>query len=67
MVKNYSVMIKNNASKMALSCHSSAGCYKSPEIKTKDLLFEGVLCSSVVGMEHEDFILGDSFDLDLEY
>ena len=60
-------MIKNNAKKMALSCHSFEGRYKSPEIKTADLLFEGVVCSSVVGMEHEDFILGDSFDLDLEY
>ena len=64
MVKNYSVMIKNNASKMALSCHSSAGCYKSPEIKTEDLLFEGVVCSSVVGIGHDDFTLGGSFDLE---
>ena len=63
MVKNYSVMIKNNAKKMALSCHSFEGRYKSPEIKTADLLFEGVVCSSVVGLGHDDFTEGDSFDL----
>lgn len=57
-------MIKNNAKKMALSCHSFEGRYKSPEIKTADFLFEGVVCSSVVGIGHDDFTQGDSFDLD---
>ena len=56
-------MIKNNALKMALSCHSFEGRYKSPEIKTVDLLSEGVMCSSVVGIGHDDFTEGDSFDL----
>ena len=64
MVKNYSVMIKNNAKKMALSCHSFEGRYKSPEIKTVHLLSEGVMCSSVLGIGHEDFTMGESYDLE---
>ena len=62
MVKNYSVMIKNNASKMALSCHSFEGCYKSPEIKTADLLFEGIVCASVFN-EHQEFTFDGVEDL----
>ncbi|MBR5103729.1 MAG: hypothetical protein IKV05_03495 [Bacteroidales bacterium] len=56
-------MIKKQREKMALSCHSFEGRYKSPEIKTVDLLSEGVMCSSVVGIGHDDFTEGDSFDL----
>ena len=64
MVKNYSVMIKKQREKMALSCHSFVGRYKSPEIKTVDLLSEGVMCSSVLGIRHDDFIVGESYDLE---
>lgn len=39
-------MKENNLFNVALSCHSFEGRYKSPEIKTVDLLFEGVVCSS---------------------
>ena len=35
----------------------------APETKVIDLLAEGVLCSSVNGIGHEDFTMGDSFDL----
>ena len=49
---------------MALSCHSFVGRYKSPEIKTVDLLSEGVMCSSVLGIRHDDFIVGESYDLE---
>ena len=49
---------------MALSCHSFVGRYKSPEIKTVHFLSEGVMCSSVWGIEHEDFDMGESYDLD---
>ena len=63
MVKNYSVMIENNALKMVRSCHSFAGCYQSPEIKTTDIIFEGVVCSSVVGIGHDDFTAGDRFEI----
>ena len=48
---------------MALSCHSFVGRYKSPEIKTVHFLSEGVMCSSV-WVEHEDFDMGESYDLD---
>ena len=47
-------MIKNDASKNALSCHSFEGQYKSPEIKTANLLFEGVVCSSGLTQEFEE-------------
>ena len=57
-------MKENNLFDVALSCHSFVGRYKSPEIKTADFLFEGVVCSSVVGIGHDDFTQGDSFDLD---
>ena len=55
-------MIKNNASNMALSCHSFEGCYKSPEIKTADLLFEGIVCASVFN-EHQEFTFDGVEDL----
>ena len=57
-------MIKNNASKMALSCHSFEGRYKSPEIKTADLLFEGVVCSSGLTQQfvEEDYSDGRFWD-----
>ena len=56
-------MIKKQREKMALSCHSFVGRYKSPEIKTVHFLSEGVMCSSV-WVEHEDFDMGESYDLD---
>ena len=37
--------------------------YVAPEVKVIDLLSEGVLCSSVNGIGHDDFTMGDSFDL----
>ena len=39
------------------------GDYVTPETKVIDLLSEGVLCSSVNGIGHDDFTMGDSFDL----
>ena len=39
------------------------GEYVTPETKVIDLQSEGVLCSSVNGIGHEDFTMGDSFDL----
>ena len=39
------------------------GEYVTPETKVIDLLVEGVLCSSVNGIGHDDFTMGDSFDL----
>ena len=47
-------MKENNLFDVALSCHSFVGRYKSPEIKTADLLFEGIVCASVFN-EHEKF------------
>lgn len=55
-------MIKNNASKMALSCQSH-GEYESPEIKTFCLLPEGVFCTSVQGILNEDFGDGGYYEL----
>lgn len=39
------------------------GEYVTPETKVIDLQSEGVLCSSVNGIGHDDFTMGDSFDL----
>ena len=57
-------MKENNLFDVALSCHSFVGRYKSPEIKTVHLLSEGVMCSSVLGIGHEDFTMGESYDLE---
>ena len=37
--------------------------YASPEMKIVLFQPEGVLCSSVQGIEHEDFTPGEEFDL----
>ena len=42
---------------------SALGEYVSPEVKVILLQPEGVLCSSVNGIGHDDFTMGDSFDL----
>ena len=57
-------MIKKQCEKMALSCHSFEGRYKSPEIKTADLLFEGVVCSSGLTQQfvEEDYSDGGFWD-----
>ena len=49
-------------SKMALSCHKLGGGYKSPEIKTVVFQPEGVICFSVMGMSHEDFVIDEVID-----
>ena len=64
MVIKQSLMKENNLFNVALSCHSFEGRYKSPEIKTVHLLSEGVMCSSVLGIGHEDFTMGESYDLE---
>jgi hypothetical protein len=56
-------MVKNTASKMALSCHKLGGGYKSPEIKTVIFQPEGVVCASVFGLEHQSFTFDEVEDL----
>ena len=55
-------MVKSNASKMALSCHKLGRGYKSPEIKTVIFQPEGVVCASVIGFSHEDFVIDEVID-----
>ena len=55
-------MVKSNVSKMALSCHKLGGGYKSPEIKTVIFQPEGVVCASVIGFSHEDFVIDEVID-----
>ena len=52
-----------NELKNTLMGESVNGSYVAPETKVIDLLAEGVLCSSVNGIGHDDFTMGDSFDL----
>ena len=52
-----------NEVKNTLMGESVNGSYVAPETKVIDLLAEGVLCSSVTGIGHDDFTMGDSFDL----
>ena len=47
----------------ALVSEQNLGAYVSPETKVVDFVAEGVLCSSVNGIGHDDFTMGDSFDL----
>ena len=54
-------MVKSNVSKMALSCRKLGG-YKSPEIKTVIFQPEGVVCASVIGFSHEDFVIDEVID-----
>ena len=37
--------------------------YVAPHVKVVHFQSEGVLCTSVMGIGHDDFIMGDSFDL----
>ena len=41
---------------------NSGGGYKSPEIKTVLFQPEGVLCLSVIGFSHEDFVIDEVID-----
>ena len=52
-----------NEVKNTLVRESVLGDYVTPETKVIDLQFEGVLCGSVTGIGHDDFTMGDSFDL----
>lgn len=52
-----------NEVKKALMGEHVQGEYVTPATKVIDLLAEGVLCSSVNGIGHDDFTMGDSFDL----
>ena len=52
-----------NEVKKALMGEHVQGDYVTPATKVIDLLAEGVLCSSVNGIGHDDFTMGDSFDL----
>ena len=52
-----------NEVKNTLMGESVNGSYLATETKVIDLLAEGVLCSSVNGIGHDDFTMGDSFDL----
>ena len=52
-----------NEVKNTLMGESVNGSYVAPETKVIDLQSEGVLCSSVNGIGHDDFTMGDSFDL----
>ena len=56
-------MVNNTASKMALSCHKLGGGYKSPEIKTVIFQSEGVLCVSMLRLEHQEFTFDGVEDL----
>ena len=42
---------------------SRFGLYVSPEVKVVLFQFEGVLCGSVTGSGHDDFIVGGEYDL----
>ena len=53
-------MVKNEVSKMALSCHKLGGGYESPKIKTVFFQPEGVVCASVQGFFHESFMIDEN-------
>ena len=57
-------MVKNEVSKMALSCHKLGGGYKSPEIKTVNFQSEGVVCVSGLTQmfKEQDFSNGGFWD-----
>lgn len=44
----------------SLGAHS----YVSPHSKVVQFQSEGMLCHSVIGIGHDDFIMGQSFDLE---
>lgn len=52
-----------NEVKNTLMGESVNGSYVAPETKVIDLLAEGVLCSSVNGIEHEGFTFGDEYTI----
>ena len=56
-------MVRNNGSMAASSCCPVCGDYVSPEVVVVLLESEGVLCSSVEGVGHNDFDLGESYDI----
>ena len=62
MIKHYIIMVKNVTFDAASSA-ARLGEYVAPEVKT--LLFqpEGVLCSSVQGIAHEDFSEGGYYEI----
>ena len=56
-------MVRNNESKAASSCSPVCRDYVSPEVVVVLLESEGILCSSVEGVGHNDFALGESYDI----
>ena len=52
-----------NEVKNTLVRESVQGEYVTPETKVIDLQSEGVLCSSVNGVEHEGFTFGDEYTI----
>ena len=55
--------MKINRLETILPDSALVGGYVSPEVAVVFIHSEGVLCSSVQGIEHEDFTLGGEFDL----
>ena len=51
-------MIKN-----VVSDFIASGEYITPDVKILTFQSEGVLCGSVTGIGHEDFKMGDSYEI----
>lgn len=56
-------MVRNNESMAASSCCLTCRDYVSPEVVVVLLESEGILCSSVEGVGHNDFNFGESYDI----
>ena len=62
-VRNKNIEIMNEVRK---THEESIGAYSyvSPFAKVVQFQPEGVVCGSVIGIGHADFLMGDSFDLE---
>ena len=62
-VRNKNIEVMNEVRK---THEESLGAYSyvSPRAKVVQFQPEGIICGSVIGIGHDDFIMGQSFDLE---